>query len=29
MSDEFILSNPLDPRAQPLIDDLIYEYDSR
>lgn len=29
MSDEFVLSNPLDPRAQPLIDDLIYEYDSR
>ena len=29
MSDGFIRSNPLDPRAQPLIDDLICEYDSR
>jgi GNAT superfamily N-acetyltransferase len=29
MSDEFIYTTTLDPRAKPLIDELIYEYDSR
>ncbi len=29
MSDVFVETTPLDPRAQALIDDLIYEYDSR
>jgi GNAT superfamily N-acetyltransferase len=29
MSDELVYASPLDPRAKPLIEDLIYEYDSR
>ena len=29
MSDTFLYTTPLDPRAQPLIDELIHEYDSR
>lgn len=29
MSDTFLYTTPLDPRAKPLIDELIYEYDSR
>lgn len=29
MSDVFVHTTPLDSRAQPLINDLIYEYDSR
>ncbi|MBP2448974.1 GNAT family N-acetyltransferase [Rhizobium leguminosarum] len=29
MSDTFLYTSPLDPRAQPLIDELIHEYDSR
>ena len=29
MSDQIIYSSPVDPRAKPLIEDLIYEYDSR
>ncbi|MBS7703782.1 GNAT family N-acetyltransferase [Chelatococcus asaccharovorans] len=29
MSDQFLYTTPLDPRAKPLIDDLIHEYDSR
>ena len=29
MSDEIVFSSPLDPRAKPLIDELIFEYDSR
>ncbi len=29
MSDTFVYTTPLDPRAKPLIDELIYEYDSR
>ncbi|OAP43183.1 GNAT family N-acetyltransferase [Sinorhizobium americanum] len=29
MSDTFAYTTPLDPRAKPLIDQLIYEYDSR
>jgi GNAT superfamily N-acetyltransferase len=29
MSDQFIYASYVDPRAKPLIDDLIYEYDSR
>lgn len=29
MSDIFIFTSPLDPRAKPLIDDLIREYDGR
>jgi GNAT superfamily N-acetyltransferase len=29
MSDQFVYASPLDPRAKPLIDDLIFEYDSR
>ncbi|NNH65378.1 GNAT family N-acetyltransferase [Rhizobium laguerreae] len=29
MSDTFLYTSPLDPRAKPLIDELIYEYDSR
>ncbi len=29
MIDSFVYTTPLDPRAQPLIDNLIHEYDSR
>lgn len=29
MSDTFIITSPLDPRAQPLVEDLIREYDER
>ncbi len=29
MSDNFVYTTTLDPRAKPLIDELIYEYDSR
>lgn len=29
MSDTFFYTTPLDPRAKPLIDELIVEYDSR
>ncbi|MBD9638644.1 GNAT family N-acetyltransferase [Ensifer sp. ENS07] len=29
MSDTFLYTTPLDPRAKPLIDELIFEYDSR
>ncbi|MCJ9719482.1 GNAT family N-acetyltransferase [Agrobacterium sp. SHOUNA12C] len=29
MSDSFLYTTPLDPRAKPLIDELIHEYDSR
>ncbi|MGU3399973.1 GNAT family N-acetyltransferase [Brucellaceae bacterium D45D] len=29
MSEQFVYTTPLDPRAKPLIDDLVYEYDSR
>ncbi|WP_237153936.1 GNAT family N-acetyltransferase [Oryzibacter oryziterrae] len=29
MSNQFIYTTPLDPRARPLIEDLIFEYDSR
>lgn len=29
MTDTFVATSPLDPRAQPLIEDLIHEYDSR
>jgi GNAT superfamily N-acetyltransferase len=29
MSDQIIFTSPLDPRAKPLIEDLIIEYDSR
>ena len=30
MSDiAFVYTTPVDPRAKPLIDDLIFEYDSR
>jgi GNAT superfamily N-acetyltransferase len=29
MSDTFLYTSPLDPRAKPLIDELIQEYDSR
>nr|WP_205930421.1 GNAT family N-acetyltransferase [Rhizobium leguminosarum] len=29
MSDTFLYTSPLDPRARPLIDELIHEYDSR
>lgn len=29
MSDRFVYTTPLDPRAKPLVDDLIFEYDSR
>ncbi len=29
MSDRFLYTNPLDPLAKPLIDELTYEYDSR
>ena len=29
MTDVFIATSPLDPRAQPLVEDLIREYDQR
>ena len=29
MTDQVVHASPLDPRARPLIEDLIYEYDSR
>lgn len=29
MSEKFVYTTPLDPRAKPLIDNLIHEYDSR
>lgn len=29
MAEVFLYTTPLDPRAKPLIDELIYEYDSR
>jgi GNAT superfamily N-acetyltransferase len=29
MSDVTVYASPVDPRAKPLVDDLIYEYDSR
>jgi len=29
MSDSFLYTSPLDPRAGPLIDELLHEYDSR
>ncbi len=29
MSDTFLYTTPLDPRAKPLIDELTFEYDSR
>jgi GNAT superfamily N-acetyltransferase len=29
MSDQFVYASYVDPRGKPLIDDLIYEYDSR
>lgn len=29
MSDSFIVTSPLDPRARPLVEDLIREYDER
>lgn len=29
MSDTFLYTTPLDPRAKPLIDELTYEYDKR
>lgn len=29
MSDTFLYTTPIDPRAKPLIDELIHEYDSR
>ena len=29
MSEEFIYTSSIDPRAKPLVEDLIYEYDSR
>lgn len=29
MSDTVLYTTPLDPRAKPLIDELIHEYDSR
>lgn len=29
MADRIVQTTPLDPRAGPLIDDLIREYDSR
>lgn len=29
MADQIVYTTPLDPRAKPLIDDLIHEYDSR
>ncbi|MDE1991398.1 MAG: GNAT family N-acetyltransferase [Rhizobiaceae bacterium] len=29
MSDTFLYTTPIDPRAKPLIEELIHEYDSR
>lgn len=29
MTDRFVVTSPLDPRAEPLVEDLIREYDSR
>ncbi|MBK4216736.1 GNAT family N-acetyltransferase [Paracoccus caeni] len=29
MSDHFVVTSPLDPRAAPLVEDLIREYDQR
>lgn len=29
MPDTFLITSPLDPQAQPLVEDLIREYDSR
>jgi GNAT superfamily N-acetyltransferase len=29
MSEQFLYTTPLDPRAKPLIDELTFEYDSR
>ncbi|MGH7004914.1 MAG: GNAT family N-acetyltransferase [Alphaproteobacteria bacterium] len=29
MADVFLYTTPLDPRAKPLIDELLYEYDTR
>lgn len=29
MTDIFVYTSPVDPRARPLIDELTYEYDSR
>lgn len=29
MPDTFLITSPLDPRAQPLVEDLIREYDER
>lgn len=29
MSDRIVSTTPTDPRAKPLVDDLIHEYDSR
>lgn len=29
MSDTFLYTTPVDPRAKPLIDELIHEYDTR
>lgn len=29
MSEQFLYTTPLDPRAQPLIDELSFEYDTR
>lgn len=29
MAELFLYTTPLDPRARPLIDELLYEYDSR
>lgn len=29
MSDSFLYTTPLDPRAQPLVEDLIHEYHAR
>jgi GNAT superfamily N-acetyltransferase len=29
MSDQFLYTTPLDPRAKPLIDELSFEYDTR
>ena len=29
MSEQFVYTTPLDPRAQPLVDGLTFEYDSR
>jgi len=29
MSEQFVYTTPLDPRAKPLIEGLTFEYDSR